>query len=282
MTSTKHVASSDKSPAPAVSRAIKLLDLLGRHGGTPLTLGEIAASIDAAKSSTLNILQVLEDGGMVARVQGGYKLGRRNLELGGAYLSGFSQMREFYNFCSVASLLSHEVVQVAMLVDTDVVYLARHEGRAPMRFIATIGSRFPAAPTAVGNALLTTLSDDEVARRFSGPQHFPLMTENSVRNLPDLLRKISSARERGYAIDDNEVHPGIYGVARVLPPWSSGDQPLAIGTSLAAASATPAYVSQIVDELGAAVSHLSNPLFHSVASPPTDFKHPEVPPHVGI
>lgn len=275
-------AAKDKSPAPAVHRAIRILDVLSGSVGSPLTLGEIAQRIGAAKSSTLNILQVLEDDELVSRVPGGYELGRRTLELGGAYLSGFSQMREFYAFCSGASLLSHEVVQIAILDDTDVLYLARHEGRAPMRFIASIGSRFPAAPTAVGNALLTTLSDEEIARRFSGPQHFPQMTEKSVRSLPALLDKIRAARERGYAVDDNEVHPGIYGVALVLPPWSSGDQPLAIGTSLAAGSATPDYVEQVVAELRAAAARLSNPLYHSAAATAVVPTSAEATSHVGI
>jgi DNA-binding IclR family transcriptional regulator len=79
--------------------------------------------------------------------------------------------------------------------------------------------------------------------------------------VPALLTKVRAARERGYAVDDNEVHPGIFGVALVLPPWSSGDQPLAIGTSLMSATATEDFVAAIVDELKQAVSRLSNPLY---------------------
>ena len=251
----------ERSPAPAVSRSLRILTLLEQAEGVPLPLGDIARGIDAAKSSTFNLCQALEEGGMIVRKNGGYLLGRRTVELGGAYIAQFNQMREFYSFCDEAELLSHEVVQIAMLHGTEAVYLARHEGRAPMRLTASIGSRFPAAPTAVGNALLTTLSDAEIADRFSGPQHFPQLTERSVRTVPRLLAKIRAARERGYAIDDNEVHPGIYGVALVLPPWSSGDQPLAIGTSLMAAAATDDFVRAVVDELRQAVDRLGNPLY---------------------
>jgi IclR family transcriptional regulator, blcABC operon repressor len=251
----------ERAPAPAVSRALRILTLLEGADGAPLPLGDIARGIGAAKSSTSNLCHALEEGGMIVRTNGGYLLGRRTVELGGAYIAQFNQMREFYTFCSEAELLSHEVVQIAMLHGTEAVYLARHEGRAPMRLTASIGSRFPAAPTAVGNALLTTLADSEITARFSGPQHFPQLTERSVRTLPALLAKIRAARERGYAIDDNEVHPGIFGLALVLPPWSSGDQPLAIGTSLMAATATADYVAAVVDELERAVDRLSNPLY---------------------
>ena len=250
-----------RAPAPAVSRALRILTLLERADGVPLPLGDLARGIEAAKSSTSNLCQALEEGGMIVRTAGGYLLGRRTVELGGAFFFIFKEMSEFYTFCGEAELLSHEVVQIAMLHGTEAVYLARHEGRAPMRLTASIGSRFPAAPTAVGNALLTTLTDAEITARFAGPQHFPQLTDRSVRTLPALLAKIRAARARGYAVDDNEVHPGIFGVALVLPPWSSGDQPLAIGTSLMAATATDAFVAAVVDELTDAVDRLGNPLY---------------------
>ena len=264
MTSTDARAPGDgnveRTPAPAVSRALQILTLLEQADGQPMPLGDIARGIGAAKSSTSNLCQVLEDGRMIARTATGYVLGRRTVELGGAFIARFNQIREFYGYCISAPLLGHEVVQIAMLDGTDVLYLARHEGRAPMRLSASIGSRFPAAPTAVGNALLTTLTDSEIAGRFTGPQHFPRRTDQSVQTLDGLLRKVRLARKRGYAIDDNEVHPGVYGVAVVLPPWASGDQALAMGASLMAVQASDQFVASIVEELVLAVDRLSNPL----------------------
>lgn len=263
MTSTESAAGTERSLAPAVTRSLAILTLLADARGEPLGLADLARGIGAAKSSTSNLCQALEDGEMIARTPSGYMLGRRTVELGGSYIAQFNQMREFYTYCEAAPLLGHEVVQIAMLHGTEAVYLARHEGRALMRLTASIGSRFPAAPTAVGNALLTTLTDAEILDRFRGPQHFPRLTEHSVRTVPALLAKIKIAREQGYARDDNEVHPGICGVAVVLPPWISGDQPLAMGTSLMAAAATPDFVAAIVAELRDGVRWLSNPLYRS-------------------
>jgi IclR family transcriptional regulator, blcABC operon repressor len=225
-----------------------------------MPLADLARGIGAAKSSTSNLCQVLENGQMIARTPSGYLLGVRTVQLGGAYVARFNQVREFYGYCTASPLLSHELVQVAMLDGTDVLFLARHESRAPIRLSASIGSRFPAAPTAVGNALLTTLTDTEIAARFTGPQHFPRRTDHSVQTLDGLLSKVWVARDRGYAIDDNEVHPGVYGVAVVLPPWASGDPPLAMGASLMSAQASEEFVDSIVAELRRAAQELSNPL----------------------
>jgi DNA-binding IclR family transcriptional regulator len=136
-----------------------------------MPLGDIARSIGAAKSSTSNLCQVLEDGRMISRTATGYVLGRRTVELGGAYIARFNQIREFYDYCTTSPLLSHEVLQIALLDGTDVLYLARHEGTLRCVSWPASAARFPAA-TAVGNALLTTLDDTEIATRFTGPQHF--------------------------------------------------------------------------------------------------------------
>ena len=124
-------SSVERTPAPAVSRALHILTLLEQAQGEPMPLGDIAQGIGAAKSSTFNLCQVLEDGRMISRTATGYVLGRRTVELGGAYIARFNQIREFYDYCTASPLLSHEVLQIAMLDGTEVLYLARHEGHAP-------------------------------------------------------------------------------------------------------------------------------------------------------
>ena len=249
-----------RQPAPAVSRALHILTLLEQAQGEPMSPAQIARGIGAAKSSTFNLCVTLEDGGMIARTPGGYVLGRRTVELGAAYIARFNQVREFYAYCAAAPLLRHELVQIAMLDHTDVLYLARHEGRAPLRLSASIGSRFPAASTAVGNALLTTLTDDEIAGRFTGPQHFPRYTPTSVTGLDELLDRVRRARSTWFALDDNGVHQGVRCVAVVLPPWARGEPPLSMGASLMADQASDPFVEAVVAELRVGQQALANPL----------------------
>ena len=92
-----------------MSRALHILTLLEQAEGEPMPLGDIARGIGAAKSSTSNLCQVLEDGRMISRTATGYVLGRRTVELGGAYIARFNQIREFYDYCTASPLLSHEV-----------------------------------------------------------------------------------------------------------------------------------------------------------------------------
>ena len=239
-----------------------------------MPLGDIARGIGAAKSSTSNLCQVLEDGRMIVRTPTGYLLGRRTVELGGAYIAQFNQMREFYDFCDAAPLLGHEVVQIAMLDGTDVLYLARHEGRAPMRLSASIGSRFPAAPTAVGNALLTTLTDAEIA----GPVHRAAALPATHRAQRADPRRRCSARSggpRSAATPSTTTR-----CTRASTAWRwccrrgrAETSRWPSGASLMAVEATDEFVASIVEELNAGgrpAVQPAVPSYPSAASRPSD------------
>ena len=250
----------DRGTAPAVTRAIAILGLLAESQGLPMGLSEIARALGIAKSSTSNLCVALEEGGLVQRSDLGYTLGRRTVELGGAFLRSFDQVREFYKICSESSVLSHELLQIAVLDGVDVLYLARHEGRAPLRLSATIGDRFPAALTAVGNALLSLLTPAEVAARYDGVEEWPQLTEYSVRTVDELQAKLAKTRERGYSLDEGEVFPSVIGVATVIPPRSSGDVPMALGASMFRSADSPEHRKQVIEALRDGANQLGNPM----------------------
>ncbi|WP_166980518.1 IclR family transcriptional regulator [Paramicrobacterium fandaimingii] len=252
-------ASTSRSVVPALSKAISILDFLAEsRGGKSLT--EIAEAISSAKSTTSNLCRELEESRLITRVPEGYELGRRTVELGGAYLSNYDQLRDFYAACSELPHMRHELVKVAVLDGTDVLYLARHEGRAPLRLSASIGDRFPAASTAVGNALLAELSTDEVERRFSADDAFPAWTGLSTRNLEDLQGKLALVRERGFAVEDGAVLPGVHGIAVSLPAGRVGQAPLGLGVSFVGATTAAETRQELHDELLELRARLVNPL----------------------
>lgn len=254
----------DGSLAPAVTRAVRILSLLADSHGVPQPLSDIARALGAAKSSTSNVCTVLEESGFIQRRDNGYVLGRRNVELGGAYLRTFDQFREFYRICTESPVLSRELVQLAILIGVDVLYLARHAGSAPLRLSASIGDRFPASLTAVGNALLAELPAEEVDARYADAPDFPQLTTRSIRTLTDLQAKLEETRVRGYALDVGGVFPNVVGMALVVPPLRSGVQTLAIGVSLisagGAAELPPGRRDAVVAALRDAAVQLSNPL----------------------
>lgn len=254
----------NKSLAPAVTRAVRILGLLADQRGAPLPLAEVSRALGAAKSSTSNVCAALEESGLIERRDTGYVLGRRTVELGGAYLASFDQVREFYRICASSDVLSHELVQIAVLDGTEVLYLARHEGRAPLRLTAGIGDRYPASLTAVGNALLAHLPQTEVEERYGEDVELPVLTDRSTNSRADLFLKLDAARMRGYAIDEGGVFPNVVGLAMTVPPRHGGEQPLALGVSVinprGEASLSDERRDTVLSAMRTAIEQLSNPM----------------------
>jgi DNA-binding IclR family transcriptional regulator len=249
----------DGSPAPAVTRAAAILDALEAAGGEPLGVSDLARSLGIAKSSTSHLCQALEDARLIQRRENGYVLGRRTVELAGAYLSGFDEVRNFYELCSRTASLREHVVQIAMLDGNDVLYLARREGRSRFRLAADIGDRFPAALTATGQVLLAALPPAEVARRFRGVD-IPHLTDNSLSGVAALQARLTKVRSDGFAFDDEGVHPGVVGLAVRLRPRRAGGPVLSLGVTVLKPLADQDVVAELLAELQSVAAALSNPL----------------------
>ncbi|WZH35897.1 MAG: IclR family transcriptional regulator [Microbacterium enclense] len=247
-----------RDPAPAVGRSIRLLGLLA-EAGRALTLTELASGLGVAKSSTANLCLSLEAERMIQRVPLGYRLGIRTAELGGAFAAQFNQVREFYAVCEASPVLSSELVQVAVLDDTDALYLARHEGSLSVRLGTPLGSRLPAALSATGRALLMTHDDETVRSLLSRARALPQLTEKSTIDVEAVIAKLAAARERGWSVDEEESFRGIVGVAVPLEGWAPGDPQLALGVGIPVAEATPERRERVGVALREAAAALTNP-----------------------
>src|SRR6187200_3544166 len=157
-----------ESLAPAVTRAAAILDLLAENGSVAAGPSELARRLGLPKSSIANICGALADAGLVRRVGTGFALGRRLAELGGAYLATIDLVREFYDACLELEAGSEETIQLAVLDGSEMTYLARHDGRQPVRLTSQIGRRLPATVTATGKAALASLADGDLQERLAG------------------------------------------------------------------------------------------------------------------
>lgn len=235
--------------SPSVSRAAAILTLLaGRPGGWSLT--QIAAALGLAKSSTLTIMMSLEDAGLVSRHDHDYELGVGVLALAGGFLRGMDLVDLFKRELAASTVLKDEIAHLALLSGTDVLYLARHIGRAPLPVTAMVGDRFPASITAVGSALLAQLDDAEIRQRYASSD-WPQWTPKSTASLDRLLAKIARVRDRGYAVDEGETHPNVAAYAMLVRRSGNHAEDFAVGCSLRATEAKPRQRRAALEELAA-------------------------------
>ena len=247
------------SLAPAVTRASAILDLLAENRGFPAGPSELARRLGMPKSSIANVCAALADAGLLRRVGTGFALGRKLAELGGAYLSSVDPVQEFYEACQELETGSEETIQLAVLDGIEMTYLARHDGRQPVRLTSQIGRRLPASVTATGKAALSTLDPAEVARRFEGAE-LPQLTRRSLRNVDALLADLDVVRARGYSMDDEETVEGVVCFGVAIPGRNPGEGPYAASITLLKVRATFDRVPALIADLHRLAARLSDPL----------------------
>lgn len=248
----------NRSAVPALTRAMRIIDLLSDEGQPGLGITEIAARAEIPKSTTALLCNVLEEEGLVRRHDGRYLLGRRLLTLGGDYLATVDQLGDFYDEVRRQPAMSRYSARLAMLDGTDVIYLARYEVGRIRRVSGSVGDRFPASVTATGKAILATMSPDVVADRFRSVD-FPVFTAKSIQSIPELLQDLEATRQRGYAMDDEETNLGQVCFGMAVRNGEDDEAHLAVSTTLPAdyAHRNP---EAVLDELRQVAGIFSNPL----------------------
>jgi DNA-binding IclR family transcriptional regulator len=249
-----------ESLAPAVTRAGAILDLLAENAREAAGPSELARRLGLPKSSIANICNALADIGLVRRIGTGFALGRKLAELGGAYLASVDQVQEFYEASRLLPTGSEETVQLAILDGLEMTYLARHDGRQPVRLTSQIGRRLPATVTATGKAALASLDEDELERRLATIVALPVLTANSLGTFDALRADLATVRRRGYAIDDEETVEGVVCFGVMIPGRRPGDGPYAASITLLKVRATEERVPLLIGDLNLLADRLSDPL----------------------
>lgn len=217
--------------APAVGRAAALLRALADRRGAPVGLTELARHVGLAKSSALAVLTDLTEAGLVRHWERSYLLAPGVLELTRGYLGGLEEVERFEASCADVAQLDGRLVRLAVLDGTEIVYLARREGRGPAGG-AKVGDRLPAAATAMGRALLCEFDDDLVRARLE-PASFVRKTERSPRDFSALAPQLARARCAGFAVEVGEIRSGVIGLGVRIPRSVSDGIRLAVGVSVA-------------------------------------------------
>ena len=247
------------SAAPAVDRAIALMELLESRPQHAFSLAEIARGLGIPKSTASNICTAMALGQLARKTQNGYQLGRRLVQLGSAYVSSIDIVREFYEVSRQADSDLGAMIQLAVLDDEiNAVYLARQDCLSGLRLglRAEIGRRVPANCTAAGKALLAALPLDDLEARLAAVHSLPTLTNRSISSTDKLLKELIAVRKQGYSGEDEEVLRGVCCVAKATSTNHREDGLVAISITTMKDTLTPARkklihktLTELVDQL---------------------------------
>jgi IclR family transcriptional regulator, acetate operon repressor len=196
-------------------RVLAVLAELAAHPAG-ISLDELSQRLSSSKSTVHRALSSLRRARLAAQ------LGR------GIYVVGDELFRmAFTNYASrpdgaiirpVLDRLAQkygETVHYAVLEGAEVVYRAKVDpSHGAVRLTSEVGGRNPAYRTAVGKLLLSrkVTSEDEL-RELLGPEPLEQRTSHTIASVSALWAELLAAKERGFAIDDQENEVGVNCVA---------------------------------------------------------------------
>jgi DNA-binding IclR family transcriptional regulator len=196
----------------SAERTVRILEVLAESHDN-LTLSQLQQRTGFPRSSLHALMRTLVELNWVETDSGrsAFGIGPHALLTGTAYLDKdpalpFAQ--------KTLEDLRDEIGQTAHLARRDgahVLYLATRESRAAAHVIPRVGRRLPAHVTALGQALLAQLTDDEVMALLPDP--LTPLTEHSITDPAKLTGELDQVRARGWACEREQGTPGVACVA---------------------------------------------------------------------
>ncbi len=202
------------SQVPAATRAMRVLRFLASQPD-PVPLDRVMRACGLPRSTTYHLLNAMIDEGFVVHLaeEHRYGLGLAAFEIG----SGYARQEPLQRLARrpLATLVDRtaQSAHLAVLHGREVLYVVeeRAPGRPPL--VTDVGVRLPAHLTASGRAILAMLPGPQVRALYPGPTAFVDRHGTGPGTLSALRRLLTDTRQRGYAVEDGEVTPGLASVA---------------------------------------------------------------------
>jgi IclR family acetate operon transcriptional repressor len=200
----------------SLSRALSLLECIAASE-SGITLSDLAQQVGLAASTTHRLLNTLEQHGFAALDgdRGVWFVGVRAFTVGNAFLADRDVVSIARPF--MRRLMEHagESVNLAILDDAKVVFVAQVQCREMMRMLVRLGGRAPVHASGAGKALLAALEPSQVHALLArhGLERF---TANTLGTHGALTADLDRVRARGFAFDDEEHAVGLRCVAATV------------------------------------------------------------------
>jgi len=207
-----------KKPKPrrarlsSVANSIRLTKVFS-ESDYEMGISALAARLGLAKSTVHRLATTLVEYDFLEqnRDTGKYRLGLALFELGTLVRRKMDAASEAQGEIHVLAESSRETVQLAILDHLSVLYIRIRESRQAVRMSSGLGSRSPAYCTSVGKALLAYQPMEIVQQVIDNG--LKAYTDKTITDPAALLVELASIRQKGFAIDDEEIEVGLRCVA---------------------------------------------------------------------
>jgi DNA-binding IclR family transcriptional regulator len=197
----------------SLSRALEVFAELQR-AERPQRLSDLARNCGMSLPTTLRILRVLQDFGMVSQTDKSYRIGPAVLPAARSFLENDPLVVAARPILQQVASQTGLTASLYTRLGFERILVARVDGEVPLRYDLPLGKRLPLTAGAAGKILLVSSSDDElqqvVAAAVAGGHEDSGLTAAALRSrLPE------PGAEYAYSADERAT--GVLSVAVAVP-----------------------------------------------------------------
>jgi IclR family pca regulon transcriptional regulator len=212
-TAARQTRSSSPYRVEALAKGLSVLTAFSEDRPI-LTLTQLAGITGLPLPTTLRMAATLEEAGYVERLSNGaYRPGLRVLTLGHATLQGSDLVQVSEASLRALADRTQQTVNLAVLAGDHVLYLVRLRNADLVTANLHVGSTLPAAYSSLGKMLLSDLEPRDVRSRLGDSGFNYHGGPKAVANNQQLARQLKQIRQQGFAVQDEEVAPGLRAIA---------------------------------------------------------------------
>jgi DNA-binding IclR family transcriptional regulator len=205
-------------PVEAVRRALRILSLF-EPTSPELGISDVARRLGMHKSTVHRLLATMQAEGFVYQTAGGqYALTWKVLQLSAARSAHRGLREAVLHQLEPLAQQTGETAHLAVLDGRQVLYVEKVESRHQLRMPSAVGRHVPLHATALGKVLAAGLDEATVSQLLFGHK-LEAFTPTTLTRPQDVLSELDKVRDRGYAVDNEEIEYGLTCVAApVLGP----------------------------------------------------------------
>jgi IclR family transcriptional regulator, pca regulon regulatory protein len=219
----------------SVEQGLAVLEVLAEHG-PEMSLATLSKHMHRPKPTVWRLVHTLVRLGYVRQdaETRRFALTPRILALGACF-DGMDLKEIAAPFLRELVERSGETVNMAVRDEDNIIYIERLKTSQIININLHVGSRLPLYNTSMGRALIAHMPEEwlrqYLSRIASDPAARPFVQGGGAR----LLTILREARQRGYAVNNEELSPGLRSVAS--PIWDGSGREVVAAVNIAVPSA---------------------------------------------
>lgn len=208
-----------KNPIQVAEKLFLVIETLAENGA--MGIMELSNSLGYHKSTTHRLVNSLVCMGYIRQDEESlkYSLSLKFLEIGSKILEQTNMASLIHPSLKKLSEQTGETVHLVRREGTEAVYIDKVESNvSSIRMVSRVGSRIPLYCSGVGKALLAGLKDEEIKEIWEASD-IRRLTPYTITSFDELMKRMKTVRDGGYAVDDEENEEGVRCIAVSLPDY---------------------------------------------------------------